>query len=66
MVPACHNAKDSVTVSGREAVVKSFVDGLQKKGVFAKVVDSSGVAFHSPLMKNVAPALKHAFEQVST
>ena len=65
MVPACHNAEDSVTVSGEEAAVRAFVDDLQENGVFAKMVDSAGVAFHSPFMQKVAPALRRALEQVN-
>ena len=65
VVPACHNAEDSVTISGEENLVKGFVESLQEKGEFAKMVDSSGVAFHSHYMKQAAAPLKAALEKAS-
>ena len=64
VVPACHNAEESVTVSGPVAEVKSFVEALKQKGTFAREVQSAGVAFHSYFMKDVAPALKSALDKV--
>ena len=64
VVPACHNAFKSVTVSGPLDDVKSFVERLKEKDVFAKMVDSAGVAFHSYFMKDVAKSLKIALEKV--
>jgi len=66
IVPACHNSLDNVTVSGPADSVASFVSELQNEGVFAKPVNSSGVAFHSSHMSLAAPALKHRLQQVST
>ena len=65
MVPACHNAVDTVTVSGPADAVKWFVQELKGKGVFAKEVNSASVAFHSYYMKSIAPALKEALDKVS-
>ena len=64
VVPACHNSEDSVTVSGPADLVSSFVDQLQAEGVFARNVNSAGVAFHSYFMKQVAPALREALAKV--
>ena len=64
VVPACHNSADTVTVSGPADSVAKFVAQLQKEGVFAKAVDSSGVAFHSYYMSQAAPALKQRLQQV--
>ncbi|GMS81310.1 hypothetical protein PENTCL1PPCAC_3485, partial [Pristionchus entomophagus] len=50
VVPACHNGADSVTISGDAEKVAAFCAALTEKGIFAKVVDSSGMAFHSPAM----------------
>ena len=44
--------------------VTGFIDELQKEGVFAKAVDSAGVAFHSPYMSEPALALKKRLQQV--
>ena len=64
IIPACHNSLDTVTVSGPADSVKSFVAELQKEGVFAKAIHSSGVAFHCPYMSQAAPALKQRLQQV--
>ena len=40
--PACHNGKDSVTISGDADKIATFCEQLQKEDVFAKPVDSSG------------------------
>ena len=64
VVPACHNSKDTITVSGPKDAVSKFVSDLKQKQVFAKKVDSAGVAFHSSDMKTVAPAMKAALDQV--
>jgi len=66
VVPACHNSLDGVTVSGPTHAVTAFISELQKEGVFAKAVNSSGIAFHSSCMLNVAPALKQRLQQVSS
>jgi len=64
VVPACHNSADTVTVSGPADSVAKFVAQLQKEGVFAKAVDSNGVAFHSYYMSQAAPALKERLQHV--
>ncbi len=53
--PACHNGEDSVTVAGKAEDVEAFIEKLQteKEGVFARQVNSSGVAFHSPLVEGI-------------
>uniref|UniRef100_A0A674ETQ4 Fatty acid synthase n=1 Tax=Salmo trutta TaxID=8032 RepID=A0A674ETQ4_SALTR len=55
VVPACHNAEDTVTISG---------PALKESGVFAKEVRSAGVAFHSYYMASIAPALLAALKRV--
>ncbi|KAH7958700.1 hypothetical protein HPB49_004332 [Dermacentor silvarum] len=39
---ACHNAEDSVTVSGAAEAVAKFVEELKAESVFVREVDSSG------------------------
>ncbi|GMT36007.1 hypothetical protein PFISCL1PPCAC_27304 [Pristionchus fissidentatus] len=53
VVPACHNGADSVTISGDAEKIKDFCADLEKRGIFAKIVDSSGIPFHSPAMLRV-------------
>lgn len=64
VVPACHNAEDTVTISGPQDAVHQFVLELKDKGVFAKEVRSAGVAFHSYFMASIAPALLAALKKV--
>ncbi|KAM9281576.1 fatty acid synthase [Morus bassanus] len=64
VVLACHNSEDTVTVSGPLDTVTEFVAKLKKDGVFAKEVRSAGVAFHSPCMASIAPALLSALKKV--
>ncbi len=64
VVPACYNSADTQTVSGPAEAVSEFVSQLKKEGIFAKEVNSAGVAFHSHFMKKAAPALKAALSKV--
>nr|XP_023678449.1 fatty acid synthase isoform X2 [Paramormyrops kingsleyae] len=64
VVPACHNAEDTVTISGPQEAVSQFVAQLKQSGVFAKEVRSAGVAFHSYYMASIAPALLSALKKV--
>ena len=65
VVPACHNAEDSVTISGPAESVGKFVQELKAKDIFAREVQSSGVAFHSYYMNEIAPTLKQALDKVN-
>lgn len=56
--PACHNSANSVTISGNPEFVTKFVDELKNEGVFAKVVNSSNVAFHSKYIESVGDKLR--------
>lgn len=62
---ACHNAHDSVTVSGAVEEVDEFVKTLQSENVFAKSVNSSGIPFHSRHMKAVGKPMKDYLSKVS-
>uniref|UniRef100_A0A674MU67 Fatty acid synthase n=1 Tax=Takifugu rubripes TaxID=31033 RepID=A0A674MU67_TAKRU len=64
VVPACHNAEDTVTISGPQEAIHKFVLELKEEGVFAKEVRSAGVAFHSYYMASIAPALLEALKKV--
>jgi fatty acid synthase len=64
VVPACNNSADMVTISGPAAGVAKFVGDLKAEGVFAKEVDSSGVAFHSYIMKKCSNFLRKALQKV--
>ncbi|XP_053606924.1 fatty acid synthase-like [Plodia interpunctella] len=64
IVPACHNAHDSVTVSGPVDAIEKFVAQLTAEGVFARRVNSSGVAFHSKYIAAAAPLLRKRLDSV--
>jgi fatty acid synthase, animal type len=50
---ACHNSSDLCTISGKIDAVKTFVDEMKNKNVFARIVDSSNVPFHSSLIASL-------------
>lgn len=62
--PACNNAADSVTVSGPVAAIEKFAEKLRKQEIFAKVVNSSGVAFHSKYIASAGPKLRAVLEKI--
>lgn len=64
VVPACHNTEKTVTISGPLKDVQDFVTSLKERGVFAREVNSSGVAFHSYFMDQVAPLIKDKLSKV--
>ncbi|XP_067671035.1 fatty acid synthase-like [Haliotis asinina] len=64
VVPACHNSEDTVTISGPAESVSKFVQQLKDQGIFAKEVQSGGVAFHSQYMADIAPTLLAVLNKV--
>ncbi|XP_070380712.1 fatty acid synthase-like [Dermacentor albipictus] len=62
--PACHNAEDSVTVSGPAEAVAEMVTQLEAENIFARNVNSLGVAFHSKHVENIGPILREALNKV--
>ncbi|XP_057664642.1 fatty acid synthase [Diorhabda carinulata] len=62
--PACHNGEDNVTISGPVETVAKFVEQLQAEGIFAKVVNSAGTAFHSKYIADAGPRLRKALESI--
>ena len=55
--PACHNSVDSVTISGEFEATNKFVERLKEENIFAKEVNSCGIAFHSPLIESVSQTM---------
>ncbi|XP_037515436.1 fatty acid synthase [Rhipicephalus sanguineus] len=62
--PACHNAENSVTVSGAADAVAKWVEELKAEGVFVREVNSAGVAFHSKYMESIRPAFVQAMQKI--
>ncbi|XP_067007847.2 fatty acid synthase [Anabrus simplex] len=54
---ACHNGPDSCTISGPVDAMKAFVEELTKKGIFARLVNVSNIAYHSRYIAPVGPLL---------
>lgn len=44
---ACHNGPESSTISGPADTMKGFVETLTARGIFAKEVPCSNIAYHS-------------------
>ncbi|XP_012150604.1 fatty acid synthase 1 [Megachile rotundata] len=66
IVAACNNSKDSVTISGPVDAIHKFAEELKRENIFAKVVDSSGVAFHSKYVAPAAQELRIVLEKIIT
>jgi len=64
IIVACHNSKDSVTISGLKDITLKFTETLKNESIFAKPVDSMGYAFHSPYLNGFIPSLKPYYEKV--
>ncbi|KAG5306378.1 FAS synthase, partial [Pseudoatta argentina] len=64
IVPACHNSADSVTISGPVAPLQKFVETLKSKNIFAKMVKSSGFAFHSKYIASAGPKLRASLDKI--
>ena len=58
--PACHNGKYSTTVSGSPEGILEFKKELERKNVYCKIIQTSGIAFHSPLVSPVSKMFKAA------
>ncbi|VVC88813.1 unnamed protein product [Leptidea sinapis] len=61
---ACHNGPDSCTISGPAAIMKIFVERLVEKGVFAKEVPCSNIAYHSRYIAEAGPTLLKYLKEV--
>ena len=62
---ACHNSEDGVTISGPPDSITKFVNQLKSEGVFAREVNSSGIAFHSWYIAPAGPVFKKKVAGVS-
>lgn len=62
---ACHNSDTSCTLSGPVDDMNEYVAGLKEKGIFAKLVNVSNIAYHSRYIKPAAPALLKYLQEVS-
>lgn len=63
---ACHNSKDSCTLSGPAEEMETLIAKLQGEGMFAKLVNVANIAYHSRYIKPAAPALLKYLKEVRT
>nr|CAH7755304.1 unnamed protein product [Callosobruchus chinensis] len=61
---ACHNSGDSCTLSGPKEDMEKFVAQLQGQGIFARLVNVAGIAYHSQYIKPAAPFLLEYLKEV--
>ncbi|KAJ8131779.1 hypothetical protein O1611_g1844 [Lasiodiplodia mahajangana] len=52
---ACNNSPQSVTLSGSVEGLSILLSRLQEQKLFAKMLDTGGKAYHSPMMKEIGP-----------
>ncbi|XP_011864122.1 PREDICTED: fatty acid synthase-like, partial [Vollenhovia emeryi] len=64
IVPACHNAAKSVTISGPIDSMHKFVQMLRSKDIFVRMLKSSGFAFHSKYIASAGPKLRASLEKI--
>lgn len=64
IVPACHNAAGSVTISGAANVVTSFVAKIKEENGFVRKVDSNDIPFHSPHLIKAGKAYLAVLQKV--
>ncbi|BES92903.1 polyketide synthase [Nesidiocoris tenuis] len=61
---ACHNSKDSCTLSGPVEDMKKYIEEVKAKGMFAKLVNVANIAYHSRYIKPAAPALLQYLKEI--
>lgn len=60
----CYNSPQSVTLSGSEDGIEKIRLQLDAAGIFARKVQTSGNAYHSPLMKSASEEFRKLFQEV--
>ncbi|XP_041972223.1 fatty acid synthase-like [Aricia agestis] len=61
---ACHNSAESSTISGPADIMAEFVTSLGLKGIFAKEVPCSNIAYHSRYIANAGPGLLKCMQDI--
>ncbi|GLH14335.1 Fatty acid synthase [Gryllus bimaculatus] len=64
IVPACHNSKDNITISGPVEDTRKFLKVLQAEGIFNREVASSNIAFHSRYIAEAGPKLRKSLDRI--
>ncbi|XP_029178050.1 fatty acid synthase-like [Nylanderia fulva] len=66
IVPACHNSARLVTISGPSISVNMFVEKLNKKNIFTKMIKCSGIAFHSKYVAEAEFKFRNSLDMIIT
>ncbi|XP_014286164.1 fatty acid synthase [Halyomorpha halys] len=61
---ACRNSATSCTLSGPTLLMEEYVASIKEKGIFAKLVNASNIAYHSRYIQPAAPALLESLKKV--
>ncbi|XP_041972222.1 fatty acid synthase-like [Aricia agestis] len=61
---ACHNSAESSTISGPADIMAEFVISLGLKGIFAREVPCSNIAYHSRYIANAGPGLLKSMQNI--
>jgi len=61
---ACHNSNSSCTLSGPTQAVTDFVAQLTERGIFARAVNVSNIAYHSSYIQPAGPLLLKYLKEV--
>ncbi|CAH1402776.1 unnamed protein product [Nezara viridula] len=61
---ACRNSAISCTLSGPTSLMEEYVSSIKEKGVFAKLVNASNIAYHSRYIQPAAPSLLESLKKV--
>ncbi|KAI5241413.1 ketoacyl-synt-domain-containing protein [Aureobasidium subglaciale] len=62
VVIACQNSPESVTLSGDVDTISSVHARLNKEGIFSRILDTSGNAYHSHLVKDAGQYYEDFFK----
>jgi fatty acid synthase, animal type len=65
-VIACHNSPDGVTLSGPENQIHDITTALKDKGIFAKIVPTDGIAYHSKFFQRNSDKITEVLNEVIT
>ncbi|KAI5229154.1 ketoacyl-synt-domain-containing protein [Aureobasidium subglaciale] len=62
VVIACQNSPESVTLSGDVDIISRIHARLNKEGIFSRILDTSGNAYHSHLVKDAGQYYEDFFK----
>lgn len=61
----CHNGVNSCTIAGPAEDIEQMVCNFKMKNIFATIIYSANIAYHSPHIQELGPVYKQYLEKVS-